>query len=63
MLPQAELLECQVVSYSGQLREAEDLAGENRELQQAVLKKDALVEELEGRLAREREEAEVRRTQ
>ena len=53
------LLEEKLAQYSVQLGELEDLAGENRELQQAVLKKDSAMEELEKRLAQEKEDAEV----
>jgi len=54
------LLEEKLAQYSVQLGELEDLAGENRELQQAVLKKDSAMEELEKRLAQEKEDAELR---
>ena len=57
--PQNMLLEEKLAKYSVQLGELEDLAGENRELQQAVLKKDSAMEELEKRLAQEKEDAEV----
>ena len=53
------LIEEKLAKYSVQLGELEDLAGENRELQQAVLKKDSAMEELEKRLAQEKEDAEV----
>ena len=52
-------MEEKLAQYSVQLGELEDLAGENRELQQAVLKKDSAMEELEKRLAQEKEDAEV----
>lgn len=57
--PQNLLLEEKLAKYSIQLGELEDLAGENRELRQAVLKKDSAMEELEKRLAQEKEDAEV----
>ena len=57
--PQNMLLEEKLAKYSVQLGELEDLAGENRELQQAVLKKDSAMEELEKRLTQEKEDAEV----
>ena len=56
---QSLLLEEKLGKYSIQLGELEDLAGENRELQQAVLKKDSAMEELEQRRAQEKEDAEV----
>ena len=59
IFPQNMLLEEKLAKYSVQLGELEDLAGENRELQQAVLKKDSAMEELEKRLAQEKEDAEV----
>ena len=57
--PQNLLLEEKLAKYSIQLGELEDLAGENRELRQAVLKKDSAMEDLEKRLAQEKEDAEV----
>ena len=57
--PQNLLLEEKLAKYSIPLGELEDLAGENRELRQAVLKKDSAMEDLEKRLAQEKEDAEV----
>ena len=53
------LLEEKLAQYSVQLGELEDLSSENRELQQAVLRKDLAMEEMDKRLAQEKEDAEV----